>query len=142
MTAITTENALISGESSTLISVPANASKKRLYFSVIATNVSEYDCELYLTGEGFGTAPNRLANAVYIPSGDYLPNRSQWKYLHKLAVPPSGSITGFVVAKTTEEDWHGLENYHATPSETWDNPGTFYPAENLINLSMTYAEVK
>lgn len=143
MTTIATENALVNGETKILVSVPSDAAKKRLYFSIVATNFGNYDNELWLTGVGFGTAPNLLANAVYLSANDYLPNRSQWKYPHKLVVPQSGSITGFIRSKTeTEQDWSDLEDFHAIPSETWDNPGYFYPADDKINLSMTYAEVK
>lgn len=142
MTAISTENALINGDVSTIVSVSSEASKKRLYFSVVATNISGTDAELYLRGEGFGNSPNVLANAVFISAEDYLPNRSQWKYPHKIAVPPSGSITGYVKVRIAEEDWHTLEDYHGVGSETWDTPGIYYPSADTINLSLTYAEVK
>lgn len=142
MTAIVTENVLINGDNKVLLTVPSESTKKRLYFSTIVTNFSTYDAELWLAGVGFGVTPNVLANAVYIPSNDYLPNRSQWKYPHKLALPPGGSIWGYVRIKTTEADWHTLEDFHAVESETWDNPGYYHPVDDIVNLSLTYAEVK
>lgn len=142
MANIITENCLISGISGVIATVPAEETKKRLYFSIVATNISDYDVYLWILGEGFGNAPNVLANAVFISAEDYLPNRSQWKYPHKLVLPPAGSLLGFVKVIRPGENWDTLSEFHNTPPESWDNPGTVYPNDDMINLSLTYAEVK
>lgn len=142
MSNIFTENCLITGVSKVITNVPAEETKKRLYFSVVATNIGDDNVYLWVVGMGFGNSPNILANAVYIPAEDYLPNRSQWKYPHKLVLPPGGSLIGFVKVVNVAQDWDTWVDFHSAPPETWDNPGTAYPDYDVINLSLTYAEVK
>jgi len=141
MTAIVTENSQLNSTISTIFSVPADAAKKHLFFSISAINLGVNDALLWLWGEDFGVSPNLIANAVQVPLTDYLPTRSAWQLEHKISIPPNGKIRGYaVIQKEANIDWHTWANWFVP--ENWDNPSLQFVAEDIINISGTYAEVK
>lgn len=141
MTLIVTENSQLNGSISTVFSVPAETTKKHLFFSLSAANLGIGDVLIWLWGEDFGTSPNVLAAGVQIPLMDYLPTRATWQLPHKISIPPNGKILGYAAIQLQENiDWDTWENWHDPGN--WDNPNLNFSDENIINISGTYAEVK